>query len=244
MRSGLGQWCSRRGWSPALIGMERTSSGCFVPKRFTTRTVDRAVANDLIARWHRHPGPVLVAMDCVLLQEAGRPCGVGVLGKPLSAILDDGETLEVRRTATNGTRHACSAVFGRLARVAARHGALRLVTYSREGESGSSLRSAGWWLDEDFYREWDLVGTKLVSLIRPKAAMPAAALGAPRFRWWKLLPGACTFDGALRLGAAAARSGQITGNPYPFGGSDAKWWPLWREGFDYPNAVPVAGTAA
>ena len=222
-------------------------------KRFTTRAVDRAVANDLIARWHRHSGPVLVALDYVLLQEAGRPCGVGVLGKPLSAILDDGETLEVRRTATDGTRHACSAVLGGVARVAIRRGALRLVTYSREQESGCSLRGAGWWLDEDFHREWDLVGTKLVSSIRPKAARSwsspsrprrVTALGAPRFRWWKLLPGACTFDGALRLGAAAARSGQITGNPYPFGGSDAKWWPLWREGFDYPNAVPVEGTAA
>ena len=221
-------------------------------KRFTTHAVDRAVANDLIARWHRHSGPVLVGMDFVLLQEAGRACGVGVLGKPLSATLDDGQTLEVRRTATDGTRHACSAVLGSMARVAARRGALRLVTYTREGERGSSLRGAGWWLDERFHREWDLVGTRIVSSIRPKAARSwsspsrprrMATLGAPRFRWWKLLPGARTFDGALRLGAAASRSGQMTGNPYPHGGPDAKWWPLWREGFDYPNAVPATGTA-
>lgn len=224
-----------------------------MPKRFTTHMVDRAVANDLIARWHRHSGPVLVAMDCVLLREAGRACGIGVLGKPLSAILDDGETLEVRRTATDGTRHACSAVLGSVARVAGRRGALRLVTYTREGESGCSMRGAGWRLDVHFHREWDLVGTKLVSSIRPKAARSwsspsrprrLVALSAARFRWWKLLPGARTFDGALRLGAAAARNGQMTGNPYSFGEPDAKWWPLWREGFDYPNAVPTARTAA
>lgn len=222
-------------------------------KRFTTHIVDRAVANELITRWHRHSGPVLVGMEFVLLQEAGRACGVGVLGKPLSVILDDGETLEVRRTATDGTRHACSAVLGSMARVAARRGALRLVTYTREGESGGSLRGADWWLDEQFHREWDLVGTKIVSSLRPKAARSwsspsrprrVTALGAPRFRWWKLLPGARTFDGALRLGAAAARSSQMTGNPYPLGGPDAKWWSLWREGFDHPNAVPATGTAA
>jgi hypothetical protein len=35
--------------------------------------------------------------------------GVGILGRPVSRILDDGLTLEVSRTATDGTPHACSA---------------------------------------------------------------------------------------------------------------------------------------
>ena len=216
-------------------------------RRFTAHALDRAEANRLIVRWHRHSGPVLASLDYLALREGERACGVGVIGKPLSRLLDDGETLEVRRAATDGTRHACSAVLGALARMAARRKALRLVTYTRFGESGGSLRGAGWWLDEDYHREWDLVGTKLVATITPKAARSWSSrvrprhdivLGAPRFRWWKLLPDACTFDGALRLGAAAARAGQMTGNPFRFGHPGASWWSVWREGYDYPAAVP------
>ena len=221
-----------------------------MPRRFTTHAINRAAANDLIVRWHRHSGPVLASLDYLELREAGRTCGVGVLGKPLSVILNDGETLEVRRTATDGTRHACSAVLGALARAARRRAVLRLVTYTRDGESGSSLRGAGWRLDESYHREWEVDGTRIVPVIRPKAARSWSSpsrprregvLGAPRFRWWKLLPDACTFDGALRLGAAAARNGQMTGNPFPFDGPNGRWRTIWGEGFDYPAAVATAG---
>ena len=221
-------------------------------RRFTVHPTGRDGANALISRWHRHCGPVVVAMDCLELREGARACGVGVLGKPLSAILDDGVTLEVRRTATDGTEHACSAVLGALARAARRRSVLRLVTYTREGESGSSLRGAGWWLDENYHRDWEIIGTRLVHLILPKPARSwsspsrprrVATLGAPRFRWWKLLPDACTFDGALRLGAAAGRMHQVSGCPFPYDGPNGRWRSIWGEGYDYPNAVPDPAAA-
>lgn len=216
--------------------------------RFALIPSSVAQANALIERWHRHSGAVLACLDGVQLMEraTGTIRGAGLLGKPLSAILNDGVTLEVRRVATDDTEHACSAILGALARCARRRGMLRLVTYTREGETGASLRGAGWWLDEHYHTEFDFSGP---SLMRRLVAKPARSWNSParpradrpgdagRFRWWKLLPEACTFDGALRLGAAAATMGQITGYPFRINEPEGRWWSTWRDGFDYPNAV-------
>lgn len=217
-------------------------------KRFALIPSSRTQANALIERWHRHSGAVRMCLDAVQLVEKASNTvrGAGILGKPLAAILDDGVTLEVRRVATDGTEHACSAILGALARCARRRGALRLVTYTREGETGGSLRAAGWWLDERYHTEFDLTGSRLVRRLAAKPARSWNSPGRPRadrpgdtgrYRWWKLLPEACTVDGALRLGAAAATMGQQTGQPFQFDRPEGHWWAVWREGFDYPNAV-------
>jgi len=57
---------------------------------------------------------------------------------------DDGRTLEVNRTCTDGTPNANSALYGAAWRAARALGYLRLITYTQEGESGASLRGAGW----------------------------------------------------------------------------------------------------
>jgi phosphoribosyl 1,2-cyclic phosphodiesterase len=57
---------------------------------------------------------------------------------------DDGRTLEVNRTATDGTRNANSKLYGAAWQVAKNLGYRRLITYTQAGESGDSLRGAGW----------------------------------------------------------------------------------------------------
>jgi hypothetical protein len=52
--------------------------------------------------------------------------------------------MEVTRVATDGTKNACSALYGAAWRAAKALGYHRLVTYTQEGESGASLRGAGW----------------------------------------------------------------------------------------------------
>lgn len=103
-----------------------------------------AEACAFVAMWHRHHRPPAghkfslgVASDDTLV-------GVAMVGRPVSRNLDDGLTLEVNRTATDGTPNANSMLYGAAARAAFALGYRRLVTYTQAGESGASLRAAGW----------------------------------------------------------------------------------------------------
>ena len=61
-----------------------------------------------------------------------------------SRYLDDGLTLEVNRLCTDGTKNACSFLYGAAARAAKVLGYHRIITYILDTESGISLRASGW----------------------------------------------------------------------------------------------------
>jgi hypothetical protein len=71
---------------------------------------------------------------------------VAIVGRPVARHLDDGLTLEVTRVATDSTKNACSLLYAAAWRAAKALGYRRLVTYTQAGESGASLRAAGWHL--------------------------------------------------------------------------------------------------
>lgn len=105
-----------------------------------------AEARAFVRRHHRHhdvPPPVQRFAVGVAL---GRTLvGVAIVGNPASRVLQaEGNTLEVRRSATDGTHNANSMLYGAAWRVARELGWSRLITYTEEGESGSSLRAAGY----------------------------------------------------------------------------------------------------
>lgn len=108
--------------------------------------VDWETARLFCASWHRHhpkppPGHLWrhgVATDDGLL------VGVAIVGRPVARHFDDGRTVEVNRTATDGYRNANSMLYGAVARAAFAKGYLRVVTYTEEGESGASLSAAGY----------------------------------------------------------------------------------------------------
>lgn len=70
--------------------------------------------------------------------------GVGIAGRPVARLLNDGRTLEVLRVATDGTKNACSLLYGALVRAGKALGYRRFVTYTRVDEPGTSLRASGW----------------------------------------------------------------------------------------------------
>lgn len=97
-----------------------------------------------VADWHRHHKPPIgylwahgVAADEVLV-------GVAIVGRPVARHFDDGRTVEVTRTATDGYKNANSMLYGAAARAAFAKGYRRVITYNQKGESGSSLRAAGY----------------------------------------------------------------------------------------------------
>lgn len=106
-------------------------------------TCPLSTANYHIGLWHRHSGMVAGCVLCLAAYKRNVLVGVAVIGRPVARVLDNGHTWEVTRVATDGTRNACSALYAEARRRAIAAGIVRLVTYTREGESGASLRALG-----------------------------------------------------------------------------------------------------
>ncbi|MCY0959943.1 XF1762 family protein [Streptomyces sp. H27-H5] len=103
---------------------------------------DAADAVDRLHRHHRRPTGHRFSLG--VLREDGVLCGVAIVGRPVARMLDTGWQVEVTRVATDGTPNACSALYGAAWRTASAAGYLRAITYTQDGESGASLRGAGW----------------------------------------------------------------------------------------------------
>lgn len=101
-------------------------------------------ANAFVQEHHRHHKPVPGAKFCVAVAVGDNVVGVAIVGRPIARMLDDGWTLEVNRTCTDGTKNANSALYGACRRVAFGLGYRKLITYTLPSESGASLRAAGW----------------------------------------------------------------------------------------------------
>lgn len=68
--------------------------------------------------------------------------GVAICGRPVSRHLDDGLTLEINRLCTDGTKNACSILYGACARIAKNMGYKRVITYILKSENGASLKAS------------------------------------------------------------------------------------------------------
>lgn len=104
-----------------------------------------------IKEFHRHHKPprggkVFIGVEDVY---AGQLRGVAVLGRPSARAYDDGRTFEVTRSCTAGMANANSALYGAARRIAVAMGYECGITYLEQGESGASLRAAGWWKVKD-----------------------------------------------------------------------------------------------
>jgi hypothetical protein len=101
-------------------------------------------ANAMVANLHRHHRPVQGHKFSIGVASGESIVGVAIIGRPVARGNDDGMTLEVNRCCTDGTRNACSMLYGAAWRAAKAMGYRRLITYTLPAEGGSSLRAAGW----------------------------------------------------------------------------------------------------
>ena len=106
--------------------------------------VDFPTASGFVAMHHRHHKPPVGHKFSIGVARDGVLCGVAMVGRPVARHYADGLTLEVNRTATDGTPNAISMPYGAAWRATKALGYSRLITYTQAGESGSSLRAAGW----------------------------------------------------------------------------------------------------
>lgn len=101
-------------------------------------------AQAFIAEHHRHHKPPRGMKFCLGVADGNELVGVATVGRPVARAYDDGYTLEVNRTCTIEVPNVNSMLYGAAWRAAKSLGYRRLITYTQEGESGASLRAAGW----------------------------------------------------------------------------------------------------
>ena len=103
-------------------------------------------ANGFIEFLHRHSRPVPGWKFGVALRDAISLVGVAIVARPVSRMLDDGETLEVTRLClmTGEVPNLASRLLGSCRKSAKALGYSKLISYTREHESGVAWRAAGW----------------------------------------------------------------------------------------------------
>jgi hypothetical protein len=114
--------------------------------RLHIRPLSFAAARAFVERHHRHHGaPQGHKFSLGVHNEAGDLVGVAIVGRPVARHFDDGLCVEVTRVAVlDGASNACSALYAAAWRTARAAGYRRALTYTQAGESGASLRGAGW----------------------------------------------------------------------------------------------------
>ena len=101
-------------------------------------------ANAFVDENHRHHKKTQGHKFSIQLLKDEKTIGVVICGRPVARKLDDGFTLEVTRLCTDGSKNACSMLYGAAARVAKEMGYKKIQTYILDEESGTSLKASGW----------------------------------------------------------------------------------------------------
>jgi hypothetical protein len=124
--------------------MDRRNTYCEREMSLTVVPVTLEEANAFVEAFHRHHKPVIGHKFSIGVTDGKAMTGVAIVGRPVARGNDDGMTLEVNRCCTDGTRNACSMLYGAAWRAAKAMGYRRLITYTLPEEGGASLRAAGW----------------------------------------------------------------------------------------------------
>jgi hypothetical protein len=101
-------------------------------------------ASAVVKRMHRHLPRIVGGLFACSVFQAGELVGVGVASRPKARQSCDGFTVEITRIATDGSRNACSRLYGALLRASAAVGYRKALTFTRLDEPGTSLRASGW----------------------------------------------------------------------------------------------------
>lgn len=108
------------------------------------RPITLRAACAFIAEHHRHNKPPRGHKFSIAVHQGESLVGVVCAGRPIARHFDDGFTLEVNRSCTDGTRNANSMLYGAVWQAARAMGYRKCITYTQADESGASLRAAGW----------------------------------------------------------------------------------------------------
>lgn len=135
-------------------------------------------ANAFVRQHHRHHDARLGHRFSIGATDGKRLVGVAIVGRPVARRLDQRLVVEVNRCCTDGTRNACSFLYGAAARAAQNMGFAAILTYTLDEEGGASLRALGWWGEPapGLARTWTT----------PSDARRVGGIAKPKWRWVRL----------------------------------------------------------
>lgn len=113
------------------------------------RPITLKEANAYVEKNHRHHKATVGCKFSISCYKEKQLVGVAICGRPVSRYLDNGETLEINRVCTDGTKNACSMLYGACVRIAREMGYKKVITYILESEDGTSLRAANFILEQE-----------------------------------------------------------------------------------------------
>ena len=128
---------------------EAVNAELLVMPKLLVKPITLSIANKFVAQFHRHHKPVIGHKYSIGCYASERLVGVAIVGRPISRKLDDGLTAEVTRLCTDGTRMVASKLYSACWRIAKEMGYTKIITYILESEKGTSLRGAGWELEDE-----------------------------------------------------------------------------------------------
>lgn len=111
-------------------------------QKLSIRPIHLAPAKQYIKEHHRHNIPPTGGKFAVACYDGERLCGVAICGRPTARRSDNGVTLEIYRNCTDGTKNACSKLYGACLRIAKDMGYKRVITYTLDSENGASLKAS------------------------------------------------------------------------------------------------------
>jgi len=118
-------------------------------KSIFTQPINIKTANEFVKEHHRHHRPTSRNSGKWALSAVGADgevIGVLIAGNPVSATYMDGFTLEITRLCVKSTapKGTCSFLVAKCCKIWGIMGGERILTYTLDEESGSSMRGAGW----------------------------------------------------------------------------------------------------
>jgi hypothetical protein len=122
--------------------------------------LDLDEANAVIEQWHRHHKPVPGQKFAVGVMDGDRICGAAIVSRPVARKIDRQRILEITRVCTDGTRNACSMLYGACRKAALAMGYQHVITYTLPEEGGASLRAAGFRFDGEAGGSGRMWGTR------------------------------------------------------------------------------------
>lgn len=106
--------------------------------------------------------------------------GAAVIGRPNARAYDPEKVAEITRTCTDGATNANSKLYGACRQITSAMGYQKVITYTEEGESGASLKAAGFILEATLEprANWADSSQKLKATRDPEGRG-----GVRRYRW-------------------------------------------------------------
>ena len=134
-------------------------------------------ANDFVAEHHRHSKKTQGGRFAIGAIYNGQLVAVAIVARPVARRADDRYTAEVRRLCAcpDAPKNTCSFLYARCWRIWQQMGGTRMITFTLQSESGSSLRGAGWKITgENKAQTWD---------VPSRSREPQEVYYQDKFRW-------------------------------------------------------------